>query len=116
MARMLLALAAALAVPAAVDAAPKPGWSALADCAGAYVANSRVADADRPASMVSQMSDTAQDYAKAARAAYRRQLKAGDAAARSAVAARVEATAHRLGGQPREAAEKVIDACPQPDG
>jgi hypothetical protein len=109
----LVALAAA--APAA-DAAPKARWTALADCAGAYQANSRVADADRPASMVAQMSDTAEDYAKAGRAAYQRQTNASAAKTRAAVAGRVAATAQRLAGQPREAAERVIDACPQPDG
>ena len=104
----------ALAVPA--KAARASPWTALADCAGAYMANSRVADAERPASMVSQMSDTAADYAKAARAAYRREMKTSAAKARAQVAARIEASAARLARQPREAAEKVIDACPQPGG
>ena len=107
---------AMLAFGASAQAAPKPVWTAFADCAGAYVANSRVADADRPASMVGQMSDVAEDYAKAARERYSHQFKAGAAAARKAVAARIDATARRLSAQPREAAEKVIDACPQTDG
>jgi hypothetical protein len=106
----------AMALPALVQAAPQPAWTVFADCAGAYVANARVADPDRPATMVGQMSDVAEDYAKAARARYRQALKAGDATARKAVAARIEATATRLSAQPREAAEKVIDACPQTGG
>jgi hypothetical protein len=114
--RLVLA-AAALALCAPARAAPKPAplppWTAYADCAGAYVANSRVKDADRPASMVSQMGDVAEDYAKAARAAYRRTAHAGEAQAKTAVAARIQAAAARLSAQPREAAEKLIDACPQ---
>src|SRR5690348_12128295 len=113
---MSLRLAAILALallPGAANAAPKPAWTAFADCAGAYQANAHVADADRPASMVSQMSETAQDYAKAARAAYRSTTRSGAAAAEKAVAARIAATAERLSKQPREAAEKLIDACPQ---
>jgi hypothetical protein len=110
-----LAVAAMLA-PAAAQAAPRAPWTALANCAGAYKANSHVADADRPASMVGQMSDTAEDYARAARTAFRRETKASAAKARAAVAGRIETSAARLAKQPREAAEKVIDACPQPDG
>jgi hypothetical protein len=115
--RAVTALAAALLTSAAAaHAAGKPAWTAYADCAGAYQANAHVADAERPASMVSQMSDVAADYAKAARATYRKAMKAGAAAAEKAVAARIAATAQRLSGQPREAAEKLIDACPQTDG
>jgi hypothetical protein len=108
-----LALVALLPLAGAAQAAPRPAWTVFAECAGAYVANSRVADADRPASMVGQMNDVAEDYAKAARAAYRRQARTSEAAAKTAVAARMAATADRLDKQPREAAEHVIDACPQ---
>jgi len=116
-ATLILAALAALSLgPGAQGAAQRPAWTAYADCAGAYVANAKVADPDRPASMAGQMSETAQDYAKAARARYRGQAKTGAAAAAKAVADRIEATARRLAAQPREAAEKVIDACPQTDG
>jgi hypothetical protein len=112
---MLVPLAtAAPALGASV--APRPTWTVYADCAGAYVANARVADPDRPATMVGQMSDVAEDYAKFARARYRSQRKASAEAASRAVAARIEATAASLSAQPRNAAEKVIDACPQTDG
>jgi hypothetical protein len=102
-----------LAIAGGARAAGAAPWTAYADCAGAYQANAHVADAERPASMVSQMSDVAEDYAKAARAAYRKTAKSGAAAAEKAVAARIAATAQRLAKQPREAAEKLIDTCPQ---
>jgi hypothetical protein len=115
--RAVWALAVALVTNAgAAHAAGKPAWTAYADCAGAYQANAHVADAGRPASMVSQMSEVAEDYAKAARAAYRRETRASASKAQSAVAARIAATAAALAAAPREAAEKVIDACPQTEG
>jgi hypothetical protein len=113
---VLVAVGLLAAAPGLGAAAANPAWTAYADCAGAYVANARVADPDRPATMTGQMSDVAQDYAKAARARYRHERKAGASAAQSAVSARIESTARRLSAQPREAAEKLIDACPQPDG
>jgi hypothetical protein len=42
-------------------AAKAPGWSVYADCAAAYLANARVADPDRPAAMIAQVSDVAND-------------------------------------------------------
>jgi len=112
----LSGLAVLALLAGAAGAAPEPSWTVFADCAGAYVANSRVVDPDRPAAMVSQMGDLAGDYARAARTAYRRQMKAGSVAARHAIGARVQATARRLAGESRETAEKLIDACPQTDG
>ena len=66
--------------------------------------------------MVRQMSATAQDYAKAARAAGRHETKASAPKAWTVVTDRIAAIAKRLAGQPREAAQNLIDACPQPDG
>ena len=97
-------------------AAPQPSWRTLADCAGAYEANARVADPDRPVAMVGQMRDVAEDYARAARAAFQQRGGAGAAAARRAVKAQADATAARLAKAPRDAAEKLIDACPQVGG
>lgn len=93
---------------------PPPRWPVFADCAAAYLANARIADPDRPASMTSQVSDVADDYAKAARNRYRRQFRSSAAAARRAVQARIDRQAQRFAGQSREAVEHVIDACPQP--
>lgn len=115
-AALALAVAACAIVSAESAAGPRPSWTVFADCAGAYVANSRVTDPDRPAAMTSQMSDVAEDYAKAARAAYPRRSHAKSEAAHAAVAARIEATARRLATQPRAAAEHIIDACPQTEG
>jgi len=107
--KAILLLAASLAAggPAAAAA---PRWTVLADCAAAYRANARLADPDRPAAMTAQISDVAEDYAAAARKAH-----AGKDAKRD-VAARIEAQAHRDAALPREAVERIIDACPQVEG
>ncbi|MGZ6016936.1 MAG: hypothetical protein ACXWKM_14450 [Phenylobacterium sp.] len=95
-------------------AARAPDWRVYADCAAAYLANARIADPGRPAAMTSQVSDVADDYAKAARERYHRQREVSRKAAARQVGARIEAEARRLAGQPRETVEKLIDACPQP--
>ena len=103
-----------LSLPSLARAAPKArDWTVYADCAAAYLANARLADPDRPAAMVAQVSDVADDYSAEARSRYRRQLKGSRAAAGRAVHARVERQTPLFGGQPREAVEHVIDACPQ---
>ena len=104
----------ALSGPGFADA--PPGWTAYADCAAAYLANARVADANRPAAMIAQVSDVANDYEAAARARYRRQLKASPAAAAGAVHARIVGQTRIFELQPREAVERIIDACPQVGG
>ncbi len=107
-----LAVVAALAWPqAGVTAAKEPAWTVYADCAAAYQANARIADPDRPASMTAQVSDVANDYAAAARARYRPAK-----AARARVQTRIERQTRLLAGQPREAVEHIIDACPQVGG
>ena len=105
--KAILLLAASLA---AGGAAAAPRWTVLADCAAAYRANARLADPDRPAAMTAQISEVAEDYAAAARKAH-----AGKDAKRD-VAARIEAQAHRDAALPREAVERIIDACPQVEG
>jgi len=108
-----LAFAAALALPVVGQSAPKPPrWQVLADCAAAYQANARVADPDRPAAMIAQVSDVARDYIAAAEQAYRPR----GPAARQAIAARVAARTTAYSARPREAVEAVIDACPQVGG
>jgi hypothetical protein len=92
-------------------AAAAPGWSVYADCAAAYLANARVPDPDRPAAMIAQVSDVANDYAAAARARYRPTKRAS-----AAVQARIHRRTTIYAGQPREAVERVIDACPQVGG
>jgi hypothetical protein len=92
-------------------AAKAPGWTVYADCAAAYLANARVADPDRPAAMTAQISDVAKDYEAAAQARYRPAK-----GARRAVRARIERQARVFAGRPREAVEKIIDACPQVGG
>jgi hypothetical protein len=92
-------------------AARAPGWTVYADCAAAYLANARIADPDRPAAMTAQVSDVSRDYQAAAVARYR---SAKGAAA--AVRARIERQAKVFAARPRDAVEKVIDACPQVGG
>lgn len=94
-------------------AAPAPAWRVYADCAAAYLANARLSDPDRPASMTAQVSDVAADYSTAA--AKRRQVQVGGSAAtsRRRVDARVARQARVLGARPREEVEHMIDACPQ---
>jgi len=93
-----------------------PAWSAYADCAAAYQVNATLADPGRSASMTAQVSDVAQDYSAAA--AKQRQGRSGGslAAARRIVKARVAARSKALATLPREAVERIIDACPQVDG
>jgi hypothetical protein len=97
--------------------APKlPRWTTLADCAAAYQINAQVPDPDRPATMTSQISEVAGDYAAAARKQHRATQGGTEAAARQAVQSRMETQGRLFGRQPRKAVERVIDACPQPDG
>jgi hypothetical protein len=95
--------------------AASPGWRVYADCAAAYLANARIVDPGRPAAMTAQVSDVADDYAKAARARYRRQAAGSASAASRAVATWVDRRASDFARQPREAVERVIDSCPQPE-
>lgn len=92
-------------------AAKAPLWTVYADCAAAYLANARVADPDRPATMVDQVSDVAKDYAAAARARFQ-----PAESARAAVRARIERQTRLFASQPREAVEHIIDTCPQVGG
>jgi hypothetical protein len=108
-------LAAALAGAACGAAAPV-GWTAYADCAGAYRANAQVADSQRPASMTAQISEVAADYAAEAVKRWRRQAHGAQAAGRRAVETRAAQRAKVLGAQPREAVEHVIETCPQIGG
>lgn len=112
----ILAAVAALAAAAPAAAAPSPGWTVYADCAAAYRVNARLADPDRPAAMTAQVSEVAADYAAAAEARYAKRFRAARPAAARAVAARIERRAAGLAGQPREAVERIIDACPQLEG
>jgi hypothetical protein len=102
-----------LLVAGGASAAPRTRWTTLADCAGAYVANSRIADPNRLAAMTGQMNETAQDYANAASRAYRLRVASSAHRADAVVGRRIEATAKRLSKRSRETAEKLIDACPQ---
>ena len=107
-----LLIAASLAWPGlSLSAAKVPGWTVYADCAAAYLANARVADPDRPAAMIAQVSDVANEYEAAARARYRPAR-----AARAAVRARIERQTKVFAARPREAVEHLIDACPQVGG
>jgi hypothetical protein len=95
-------------------AARPPDWRVYADCAAAYLANARITDPGRPASMTAQISDVADDYAKAARERYRRQREVSRKTAARQVGAHIDTQSRRLAGRPREAVERIIDACPQP--
>jgi hypothetical protein len=110
-----LLLAAVVCVPTHVSGATKVDWRALADCSAAYQVNSKLADPDRPASMTAQISDVATDYAKAAERRLRGQGGASATRVRQTVADRIETKSRLLSAQPREAVERFIDACPQPD-
>jgi hypothetical protein len=94
-------------------AAKTPDWRVYADCSAAYLTNARVTDPDRPPSMTTQVTELSNDYADASRGRYRQQARATPRAALVAVRARVQSQARRYAGQPREAVERVIDACPQ---
>jgi len=104
----IFAIALALGLPTATSAAA-PRWTAFADCAAAYQANARLSDPDRPASMTAMVSDVANDYAKAAAQASRRQGGASVAKVKQRIARQTAAFA----GRPREEVERFIDACPQ---
>jgi hypothetical protein len=114
MKRIAIAVVAVLAVSGpglARGSGKAPGWTVYADCAAAYLANARIADPDRPAAMTAQVSDVSRDYEAAAVARYRPAKGSG-----TAVRARIERQAKALAARPREAVEKVIDACPQVGG
>ena len=111
----LACLAAWAAGPASGQERPH-GWAVYADCAAAYRANAALPDPDRPAAMAAQISDVAMDYAKAAAERWRIQTGGSAKAARQAVALRVERQAKVFAARPREAVERLIDACPQLDG
>jgi len=110
-----MGLAAAAPVSASGRAATA-AWPVYADCAAAYQVNAAIADPGRSASMTAQVSDVALDYSAAA--AKQRQRRSGGslAAARRIVSARVATRSKALGSMPREAVERIIDACPQVDG
>jgi hypothetical protein len=105
-------IAGALCGPAHAAA---PGWKIFADCSAAYLANARIADPSRPAAMKAQVSDVADDYAKAARARYRRQTAGSSRAAARAVDARIAVRLEAFAAERREVVEHVIDGCPQLD-
>jgi hypothetical protein len=105
-----------LMCPAAAAPAPPPAWSVYADCSAAYLANARLADPDRSASMTAQISEVAKDYAAAARSRYAEAWKVIPATARRAVEVHIARRAKAFGKQPREAVEHIIDACPQVGG
>src|SRR5207342_3477402 len=107
---MRAAIPVALAVLAASGpAARAPDWRVYADCAAAYLANARIADPTRPASMTAQVSDVAEDYAKAARERYHRQREVSRKAAARQADAEIEARAGAFAGKPREVVERTID-------
>lgn len=128
---LLVGLAAACATPKG----GKPDWTVYADCSAAYRVNARIADPSRPASMTSMVSETADDYQKAAVERFRQQphpshdypmteplpgsqtghVDRSSAGIIFAVTARVVETIGKFTNLPREEVEKFIDACPQPD-
>lgn len=110
---LIAVIAFAASGPAAARA---PDWRVYADCAAAYLANARLADPGRPAAMTAQVSDVAEDYAKAARERYHRQREVSRKAAARQTDAQIEARARAMAKRPREAVERIIDACPQPPG
>jgi hypothetical protein len=93
---------------ACARSAPPARWMVLADCAAAYRANAKIVDPERAASMTAQISETGDDYAKAALKAYPAAGKA-----KAAVEARVSRRMAAFARQPRTDVERFIDACPQ---
>jgi hypothetical protein len=106
-------LAAATAAAVLAGAAPAQDWRTLAACAAAYRVNAKVSAPDRPVSMTGQVSEVAEDYEKAAAAAYRQATQVREATARGAVAAYAAKRGTAFGKQPRRTVERFIDACPQ---
>lgn len=103
---LVAALVLILATPAL--AAPKAAkWQAFADCAAAYRANAAIKDPERAASMTAMISETADDYRKAAVKAHRGRD------AQRAVAERIALKTATFAQQSRAEVERFIDACPQ---
>ena len=115
MRKMLGFLALGVVAAGLAAAAPSRDWRTLAACAAAYRVNAKVADPGRPASMSGQVSQVADDYEKAAAAAYRQAYGVREATARGAVAAYAARRGSTLGKQPRRRVERFIEACPQLD-
>jgi hypothetical protein len=109
LALLMIAALAACAAPRAHD----PRWMAFADCAGAYRVNAAIADPSRPASMTAMVSESADDYEKAARDRYVLEPHTTAEQAQRDVAARVSAKVKAFSGKPRGEVEKFIDTCPQ---
>jgi hypothetical protein len=91
------------------------GWKAFADCAAAYRVNALVPDPERSASMKSMISDTANDYQKAAETRYRKSAKASAAATHQTIESYIAKRTKAFAPKPRADTEKFIDACPQTD-
>lgn len=120
--RTILKIAIALAIAgssvSAFAGGPPPKWRALADCAAAYRANSRIPDPNRAGSMAAMISDQADDYQKAAQKAYGHDpaaAKQGGSYAKTFVSTYVERRSAAFSKRPRADIEHFIDACPQPD-
>jgi len=107
---------ALLPVVGHAKAQPAVGWKDLADCAAAYRANSEIPDPDRAPSMKAMIADQSTDYVAAATQSYRRHAKASEAKAGRSVSEYVARRTQAFSGQPREAIEHLIDACPQVGG
>lgn len=114
MARSLVLGAMAAALGTAAAAQPPPAdWRTLAGCSAAYRVNAQLADPARTASMTAQISEVADDYAKAAAEAYLRATGVRPATARGAVAAYAARRGQALRKRPRRSVEAFIEACPQ---
>ena len=111
---LILALSAAGSASAA-EPKTSADWTSLAQCAGAYRANAQIKDPNRAPSMRVMISDQADMYVSAAVKRHRQVTKSSTAQAKQAVDAVLLASARRFGGMSRDALDKVIDGCPQPE-
>jgi hypothetical protein len=113
--KLLLPLLALAALPGcATPSSAQASWQGYIDCAAAYRANSQIADPNRPATMVRDMAEIGDDYAKAAMSAYIRKTGAAADAAQTMVQAEVVKRTATFASRPRAQIEHFIEGCPQP--
>ena len=113
--KRLLPLLALAALPGcASTSSVQPSWQGYIDCAAAYRANSQIADPNRPATMVRDMAEIGDDYAKAAISAYVRKTGAAADAAQAMVDSEVAKRTPTFASRPRPQIEHFIEGCPQP--
>ena len=114
MKRLLPLVAVALLPGCASTSSAQPTWQGYMDCAAAYRANAQIADPNRPATMVRDMAEVGDNYAKAAMSAYIRETGAAADAAQAMVEGEVAKRTVTFATRPRAQIEHFIEGCPQP--